>query len=106
MYEEWLNPGLNQDHRCMAIKTWEREHDDFLRRAEAFGLDEKTAAALWRKQMGRLVFLERQCARFTPDERACAPECALQRDGLCLAALPKCEGKCRYFKPAESKGKS
>lgn len=106
MYEEWLNPGLNPHHQCEPIKIWMREHDTFLLRAEAFGLDEKTTSVLWRKKLGRLLQLERQCAHFAPTGCAGPPECARQLDGLCLAALPKCEGKCRYFKPMESKGES
>jgi hypothetical protein len=103
LYEEWLNPGLHDGYRCMAVKAWMREHDEFLRRAEAFHLDEPTAAAMWRRKMERLADLERTCPQFRPAGDVHPLECGWRMEDLCLAALPSCQGKCSHFKPMEDK---
>ncbi|MFW5837837.1 MAG: hypothetical protein ACOCVM_07490 [Desulfovibrionaceae bacterium] len=98
LYEERLNPGLDESRRCAAMQEWMREHDDFLNRAEAFGLDEQRAGELWSRKLERLSHLERDCPGFEPTGCAVLPECGRHLDGLCVSALPPCQGKCRHFK--------
>lgn len=97
--EEYRNPMLNRDWRCLVLKQWEKAHDDFIDRAERFQLDEEDAGKLWER-----IFLPMQkdysrCRMYTPGVSDEAIDCTSFLGGLCLKLLPPCKGVCRNFEP-------
>lgn len=99
LYEEELNPGYNQALRCKVLLHWEAAYDDFLCRVDAFALDQDAVPDLWRRRFERLVQEQYGCDDFEHAPGAGPPACAFVMDGLCLLRLPRCEGRCRRFKP-------
>ncbi|MFW5487055.1 MAG: hypothetical protein ACNI3A_01285 [Desulfovibrio sp.] len=91
---------LRRDWFCRVLLEWERAHDEFIDRAECFNLPDAQAGALWER-----LFLSMQgkCSRCDEYEAGGdlgeAIDCRHFVDGLCLKALPVCEGICREFTP-------
>jgi hypothetical protein len=97
MYEEQLNPGFNTAWRCTVLARWEGVYDDFLSRAESFGIDETELARLWRKRFERLAEESIDCPDFSPALAEAMPECRHLFVDICLLRLPPCTGHCRNY---------
>lgn len=109
-YQEQLNPGYHDEFRCVVLLGWEAAYEDFLRQAEAFGLNESAASSLWQRRFERLAGAEPGCERFQSSRDDDLPGCVFAAEGLCLLALPLCEGQCPRFEarpldPAETSAK-
>lgn len=97
LYQERLNPGYCRDWRCSVLEGWEKLFDDFLMRAEAFGLEQTKVAELWEKQFARLSSDRLECPEFRFDSEGGVPSCAHRHEVLCLLTLPECGGRCRHY---------
>ena len=97
LYEERLNPGYTKKWRCGVLLRWESVYDDFLVRAEAFGLEEDELSELWRERLERLMLQEGRCERYVYSRHVELPSCGNSHETLCLLDLPRCEGRCRRF---------
>ncbi len=108
--EEMLNPGLETTRRCSVLASLERSFDDFVDRAERFGLDETEAGRLMERTLPSAAASARACPHFMPaqDDPSLPPAsdetgpaeaipCALLLGDCCLRAMPPCEGVCRHF---------
>jgi len=98
LYEEQLNPGLNTAWRCTVQARWERVYDDFLNRAENFGLDETELARLWRLRFERLAEEPVDCPDFVLALVETLPECRQLFVDICLLRLPECPGHCVNYR--------
>ena len=98
MYEEQLNPGLDTSLHCAVLTKWEAVYDDFLNRAENFGLDEKELARLWRLRFERLAEEAIDCPDFVPALAETMPECRHLFVDICLLRLPECHGHCKNYR--------
>lgn len=101
LYEEHLNPGYSLKWRCRVLMRWESAFDDFLVRAELFGVDQDVAPDLWERRFER-VARSFDCDEYILCREAESPACAHVCDGLCRLALPACEGRCRHFQLPET----
>ncbi len=97
LYEERLNPGYHAGWRCRVLARWEAAYEDFLRQADAFGLEEASASGLWRQRFERLAAGDPQCLQFQPSREGDLPGCVFVLEGLCLLTLPDCAGLCPRF---------
>lgn len=97
LYEELLNPGYEQQWRCVVMLRWEEVFDEFLHRAEAFGVDHERVGKLWEIRFKRLAGDTPDCERFQSDPTNDPPCCMHHYEALCLLDLPLCEGRCRHF---------
>jgi hypothetical protein len=95
---ERQNPGLDPGIRCKVLLGWESAWDDFLTRADAFGLEERTAARIWEDRLRLLVESGPDCAEFAAGPDTEATGCAHSREDLCLMRLPACAGRCKDFR--------
>lgn len=98
LYEEQLNPGLHMDWRCAVLARWEAVYDDFLNRAENFGLEEGELARLWRLRFERLAEEDIACPDFVPALAETMPECRHLFVDICLLRLPECAGHCVNYR--------
>lgn len=98
LYEEQLNPGFDKRLRCQVLARWEGVYDDFLNRAERFGLEEKDLADLWRARFERLAEEAIDCPDFTPALAETMPECRHLFADICLLRLPECQGHCKNYR--------
>lgn len=98
-YEEQLNPGYTQSWRCQVTARWETAFDEFLTRAEEFGVEEDAVPDLWSAQFQRMARDVFHCKRYVFDHGAPAPSCRNHAAGVCIMDLPKCPGRCRHFRP-------
>lgn len=100
LYQEALNPGLNEAWQCGVLRSLEREYDHTLNRAEAFGLSEAKAARLVQGRMSMPKWSAERCP--AQGERPLGVHDAEACDGLrglvCVWLLPECPGRCRHFK--------
>ncbi|QJB57853.1 hypothetical protein [Pseudodesulfovibrio sp. zrk46] len=96
LYDEHLNPGYAEGFRCRVLLRWEIAFDEFLERADAFNIEQDAVPDLWGRKFERMARQAFDCEKyeFAGGE---APACAQVYDGLCLLALPQCEGRCRHF---------
>ncbi|KAB1441180.1 hypothetical protein [Pseudodesulfovibrio senegalensis] len=101
LYEERLNPGYRQSWRCVVLEDWERLFDDFLVRAEAFSLDQQAAGEMWARRFERIVRDRFDCTHYEHTVDVELPGCVYQYDNLCLLRLPRCQGRCRHYKPVD-----
>ena len=99
LYEEALNPGYHRQWRCAVLLGWEAAYDEFLERADSFGLGESELPGLMRRRFERLTDGEVACADYQGGADASLPECRLLVGDLCLLRLPECSGVCRRFAP-------
>lgn len=113
-YPEAARPGYEPAYRCKHLVRLMERWDDFLDRAEAFGLSEETAGRIWNARSKGFFFSHKDCpaGRASPslirddapltdgeEETSC---CTYLRQGACLLALPRCEGICaRYRRPEQ-----
>jgi hypothetical protein len=105
LYEEELNPGYNLDFRCVLLRRWERAFDDFLGRAEAFGLAQASAADAWARRFERLLGEDADCPDYRREAGRDLPDCVHCRGDICVKALPECPGHCLRFQPAQRRGR-
>ncbi|BCS87007.1 hypothetical protein [Pseudodesulfovibrio sediminis] len=96
-YQEWLNPGYTRSWRCQVIERWESAFDDFLARAEGFGVEQDAVPDLWNRQFQRLAREVFHCQRYVFEPGAPALACRHQAEGVCILSQPKCHGRCRHF---------
>ena len=106
-------------HHCVRLAQLLERWDDFLDRAEAFGLSEETAARIWSARMNGFVLRRKECpspARFpaaaappryaegvegaedAEDAEGEALGCPHLWQGACLLALPECRGVCAQYR--------
>lgn len=97
LYGEHLNPGYHDEWRCRVITHWETAFDDFLARAENFGVHQDAVPDLWNRKFERMARETLRCNDFSYAAGADVPSCAHVCDGLCRLLLPECEGRCRHF---------
>lgn len=97
LYEERLNPGYERQWRCLVMTRWEEIFDEFLRRAEAFGIEYDRVLQLWEARFQRLIDADPECEEFELEGAVTPPCCAHEYDALCLLELPLCDGRCRHF---------
>lgn len=98
LYEEQLNPGLNQSWRCVVQVRWEAAYDEFLSRVENFGLAETELMGLWRSRFERMVSVNVNCPQYEPAPVESLPECRHLFEDLCLLRLPLCAGRCVNYR--------
>lgn len=98
LYEEHLNPGYDPRYRCRVLARWESAFDDFLERAELFGVEQKAVPDLWSRQFRRMARKTFRCGEYEYHAEADIPACLHVEDGLCLLGLPVCDGRCRHFR--------
>lgn len=89
--------------RCSRMAELLRYWDDFLDRAENFGLAEEEAAVIWQRLADKRVSSLVPCSR----RSAAMPgpgsgqrdftDCPHLAEGLCLLILPRCSGLCSFF---------
>ena len=97
LYEEHLNPGLDQKLRCLVLTRLGRAFDDFLIRAEAMGLTEEQAGRAWKNRFPDTLARQGTCRDYQAGDTTSFPDCANAAGELCLLALPACPGRCRRF---------
>ena len=99
LYEEMLNPGYTQEWRCRVLARWETAYDEFLVRAELFGLEQSAVPDLWERQFERVARQAFDCDTYSYCPGAEPPACLHVLDGMCRLALPECRGRCRHYQP-------
>lgn len=99
LYEEQRNPGYDTGLRCRVIARWSDDLDDFYDRAEAMGVEEDNVTGLWHSRFKTMLPEIRACEEFVMGDHPF--RCALLHGLLCLAALPRCGGRCRRYRPPE-----
>ena len=108
-HPEAARPGFDPAWRCVRLTQLLERWDDFLDRAEAFGLAEETAARIWSARMDGFVLRRKDCpspARFpavagaSVDAEGAVLGCPHLWQGACLLALPGCEGVCVHYRRA------
>jgi hypothetical protein len=97
LYEERLNPGYTDCWQCSVLVRWESAFDDFLERAESFGVGQDAIPDLWERQFERMARGVFDCKEYTYSHGAEAPACVYGLDGVCLLSLPECKGRCRRY---------
>lgn len=109
-HPEAARPGFDPAWRCVRLTQLLERWDDFLDRAEAFGLAEETAARIWSARMNGFVLRRKDCpspARFSAagapppgveDAEGEALGCPHLWRGVCLLALPECRGACERYR--------
>ncbi len=97
LYQEHLNPGYATDWKCRVLLRWEVAFDEFLERAEIFGVSQQAVPDLWERKFNRLAREAFDCKQYRHCAGADAPACLHAYDGLCRQELPECEGRCRHF---------
>lgn len=97
-YEERLNPGYTQGWRCRVLLRWESAFDEFLARAETFGVEQEAVPDLWERQFERMARDVFKCEQYSYCNGSQAPACIHDADGVCKMELPRCEGRCRHYK--------
>jgi len=97
LYEEYLNPGYATSWRCRVLMRWETAFDDFLGRAEAFGVNQDAVPDLWGRKFERLARQAFDCEEYIYCHGADVPACLHAMDGLCRNSLPSCDGRCRHY---------
>lgn len=97
IYGESMNPGLEAGWRCAVLSRWEDAYDDYISRADNMGLSPENAAAIWKDRFERMVRDEWGCCDYHYDGSGDLPGCVHLYEGLCLRALPTCEGVCSNY---------
>ncbi|QGY41299.1 hypothetical protein GM415_14570 [Pseudodesulfovibrio cashew] len=97
LYQEHLNPGYSAEWRCRVLARWEDAYDDFLLRAESFGVSQDAVPDLWGRKFQRMARQVFDCQDYVHSVNGGPPACAHALDGLCRLALPPCPGRCRHF---------
>lgn len=97
LYEETLNPGYDQALRCQVLTRLQEAYDQFITQADAFGLAENTAAAIWAKRCQSFQAQETGCQDHKPNDTKDFPGCDHAAGDVCLLALPVCTGQCANF---------
>jgi hypothetical protein len=125
LLQERRNPGLRQEWRCKVLVAWENEYEKFLTQADNFQLDEQLSVKIWRQRMEAILSSQPVCPNYRPSwrniedgEPPTIPSpaevggffggldmsqedaeiaCADSWVGLCLHALPVCEGVCQWY---------
>ena len=102
LHGEGASPGYDDSLLCMHMADLVKDWDAFLDRAEAFGLEEKTAAAIWNRMAAKKLSAPASCSRqktFAPHDANMQTfvDCPHIAEGVCLLALPHCMGVCSFF---------
>jgi len=97
LYEEHLNPGYDQRVRCSMMLRLHTLYDSFLDQAEAFGLGESQATAMWEKRFLELCRHDAGCQDYEPGANEGFPNCLHGNGDLCILRLPECAGRCRNY---------
>lgn len=109
-YPEAVNPGYDPAYRCRRLLRLTERWDDFIDRAEAFGLSEEMAGRIWNAREHGQLYSRKRCpaawplvsseppALLPPDEEGEALGCAHLWQGTCLLTLPRCEGVCMRYR--------
>ncbi|MGX7948402.1 hypothetical protein [Oleidesulfovibrio alaskensis] len=122
LYEEELNPGLDESFHCTEIVRIVAAYEELMNRADGFNLSGDKAFNVIFRLMEGVPPAGSACEEYRPEVgcRGCggcageeddgAPEsidCTHSLGGLCILRLPACEGVCRRFRfrteqPSES----
>lgn len=97
LYEEALNPGWQAGFRCFVLRRWEQDFDEYVSRAECFGLTTEEAGDIWQQRMSSSFGKPWDCPDFLLDNATPDPVCALLLGDICLLRLPPCPGRCRHY---------
>ncbi len=100
LWGEHRNPGLRPDFQCARLEALVEDFDDFLDRAEAFGLNDAQMERLHRARRGKPL-PRSACPLQTHAETATAAagavaDCGFFLAGLCLRRLPTCATPCPH----------
>ncbi|MGX9366485.1 hypothetical protein ACTVJH_10660 [Desulfoplanes sp. PS50] len=98
IYEEVQNPGYDATCICTVLKKLESQFEDFVDRAEAFGIEPLTAAMIW-PRFGDRICVETICSQYAPDSEKRSDECRYRYDNACILLFPTCSGRCSRFEP-------
>lgn len=97
LYDESVNPGLDETRHCVHVRELTGKWDDFLDRAEAFNLEEDLALRIWQ---GREHAPASACPHGHGEfSHAGGLACGFLHFSLCLLALPPCLTPCKRFRP-------
>lgn len=106
LWDELHNPGYDRARLCVRLASLSGEWDDFLDRAEAFGLTEEEACRIWERR--RHPGLTRPDLCPVPfvsggGDHAGAPllDCTHLFNTACLLAMPGCPGVCGRYRERE-----
>ncbi|WP_462324363.1 hypothetical protein [Desulfoplanes sp.] len=97
LYEEMKNPGYDGSRTCTVLKKAEARFDDFVDRAEAFGIEEMTAATIWPRFSNRDLVLG-TCPHYLPGPDS-SGGCLFLHENACILLCPMCHGRCSGFEP-------
>jgi hypothetical protein len=104
LYEEHLNPGYDQELRCVVVLHLHGLYDSFLDQAEAFGLGEAQAQDIWERRFQELCRHDTGCQDYKPGANEGFPHCQHGIGDLCVLKLPECAGRCRRFSTHNNRG--
>lgn len=99
LLEEHQNPGWDPAHACRVVTRLCEAYDGFLGRAEAFGLEEASAFAIWSRRFAVLTRQETGCQDYEPGGTDDFPGCSHAKEHVCLLAMPACRGQCPDYAP-------
>jgi len=105
LLEEIRNPGYDASCMCTVLKKLEDHFEDFVDRADKFGIEELTAAMIWPRFSDRAL-LENQCPDFLPGPEAGRGECLYLYENACVLRFPQCPGRCTRFEPSSDDSQS
>lgn len=106
IYHEIINPGLEESFRCSILAEMITIWDDFIDRAEVFGLSESVAGKIWASRMYEKTSfgLWRLCRKLPPPLTSEAVvECQYRLLDACLLAMPACSGHCGHYHGLENR---
>lgn len=88
--------------QCRHIYGFMREWDEFLDRAEAFALDEKTASSIWERIAEKKLSRPASCPGGRGDSSRQGQirdfvDCPDLAEGICLLTLPRCVEVCSSY---------
>lgn len=102
---ELQNPGYDEACRCARLVALAAAWDDFLDRAEAFGLNEQDAARIWNSRRHSALSAPGMCpvpsVTARPPARTRLPDCPYLFNTACLLAMPECQGLCDMYRARE-----
>lgn len=106
LHEELVNPDLREEYRCRRLAVLVRDWDEFINRADAFGLSEEEAARIWEERFHRNLDSDAACPHMRPDFREGGDvllDCRSLYRNACLLLMPSCQGRCEHFAVAGAK---
>ncbi|MDL2316385.1 hypothetical protein LJC59_04820 [Desulfovibrio sp. OttesenSCG-928-A18] len=104
LYAEARNPGLEVRFLCARLSRLMEQWDDFLDRAEAFGLNERLALRIWTERRSLAPPSRNLCpaesaapARVFVSDDEDISACPHLHQVSCLLLLPRCTERCERY---------